>query len=485
MKKFITYFGKFQDQKKVTKMYLTFTVFGILLFLALLITLPTVIPTLNKSQNFSKSLAAGGSSWREDFNSSSLNTNFWSISNWSGLGSITNLHQGIFQPDRVSVSNGYLSLKLTQENGKVGTNANGVISRGGEISSLNTYGYGTYEWRARMSSTALSPDDTTGHAVSGQISGLFNYVNNSQSELDFEVEGQYPNQLELTTWNNTTSSQAPGSNSNTYSPANVSNMANQFKTYKYVWSPGEVKYYVDDVLVADHTTHVPSAPASFLINHWGTDSTDFGGLATVGADRYLLVDWARYTAPGDIPLPSSGTSVTPTATTTLIPTHTLTSTPIPTAVPTLAQATNSLTNGSFENSSLQPWYFTVAKRASGTINHDSTTKADGAYSTKVNITRRNSNLWYVQLGQVTAPLTKGRTYTITFWGKASKQRNAQLDVQQHASPWTIYFSTEVPLTTAWTKYTYTFTSPVAVPVEFNYNLAQTTGSVWVDNVSLQ
>src|SRR5437588_4888655 len=93
--------------------------------------------------------------------------------------------------------------------------------------------------------------------------------------------------------------------------ANISGMANRFKTYKLVWSPREVKYYIDDTLVADHTSHVPSTPANVLLNQWGTDSTDFGGLATVGTDRFLLVDWVRYTALGDTPIPPSTSASTP------------------------------------------------------------------------------------------------------------------------------------------------------------------------------
>lgn len=248
--------------------------------------------------------AATTKSWVENFDGTSINSSFWSVSNNAySMGAIDNLHQGYFQPDRVSVKGGYLTLTLTQENGKVGTNQKGVISRGGEIATQKAYGYGTYEWRMRTSSTASSPTDTSGKVVSGQISSGFTYVNNSQTELDFEIEGQYPDTAEMTTWHNTHPSTDPTDNDQIETSAKVSNMANAFKTYKLVWSAGEVKYYVDNTLVADHTSHVPSVAANVLINHWGTDGTDFGGLATVGVTRYLLVDWVRYTAPGDTPLP--------------------------------------------------------------------------------------------------------------------------------------------------------------------------------------
>jgi len=255
-------------------------------------------------RNLHPSHVASTNSWVENFDGTSLNSSFWDVSNYAcSMGAIDNLHQGYFQPDHVSVSGGYLTLALTQENGQVGSNQNGVISQGGEIATHKAYGYGTYEWRMRPSSTASSPTDPTGQVVSGQISAGFTYINNSQTEVDFEVEGQYPDTVEMTTWNNTHPSTDPTASDQIETSVNIPAMATAFKTYKLVWSPGEVKYYVDDTLVADHTSHVPSIAANVLINHWGTDSTDFGGLATVGITRYLLVDWVRYTAPGDTPLP--------------------------------------------------------------------------------------------------------------------------------------------------------------------------------------
>src|SRR4051794_1922364 len=65
----------------------------------------------------------GTGTWQEDFNGTSLDTNFWAASNESyGMGAITNLHQGYFDPNQVNVNGGYLTIKLTQEHGQVGTN---------------------------------------------------------------------------------------------------------------------------------------------------------------------------------------------------------------------------------------------------------------------------------------------------------------------------------------------------------------------------
>ncbi len=268
-----------------------------------------VVVSIAFVKNSSRAYAAPTTSWVENFDGTSLDTNLWSVSNYHyPMGDVNNVHQGYFQPDRVSVSGGYLTIELTQEYGRVGTNPYGIISRGGEISTKATYGYGTYQWRMRASSTSSSPD-RKGRVVRGQTSACFTYTNNAESELDLEVEGQYPDQLEIVTRHNTNPSQQPTEDMRTYTPADVSGMADGFKTYKMVWSAGEVQYYVDNEMVADHTTNVPSAAGNIIISHWGTDSKEFGGLATVGINRYLLVDWVSYTAPGDT-VPDPGATLT-------------------------------------------------------------------------------------------------------------------------------------------------------------------------------
>jgi len=52
---------------------------------------------------------------------------------------------------------------------------------------------------------------------------------------------------------------------------------------------------VTRMLQAVHTTDVPSASSTFMINHWGTDNLFWGGLATPDVDRYFYVDWVRFT----------------------------------------------------------------------------------------------------------------------------------------------------------------------------------------------
>ena len=100
-------------------------------------------------------------------------------------GRIPGEHRGYFLKEHVTLSLAEtLSLRLTQ----VEDDVEGVISWGALIFTNETYGYGTYEWRMRMSSTATPDDpfDPLGSPKSGSVSAGFIYVSNSQTEIDFE-----------------------------------------------------------------------------------------------------------------------------------------------------------------------------------------------------------------------------------------------------------------------------------------------------------
>lgn len=201
------------------------------------------------------------------------NTN-WLISDWGAPGG------GVFSPAKVDLASGMLRITMTQAGGN---------SVGGEIQSYQKFSYGTYEWTARMSSTANTPL-APGIAVSGSVSGLFNFYNDSQTEIDFEALGDRPTRLYLTNWN------LPQAQGVRQQASDVPMLAGSmlFNRYKYVWRAGRIDFYVNDILVKTHTLNVPTAPAQVLINHWGTNDPWWGGIFTPGT-RYLYVSKFTYT----------------------------------------------------------------------------------------------------------------------------------------------------------------------------------------------
>jgi endo-1,3-1,4-beta-glycanase ExoK len=205
----------------------------------------------------------------------------------------------------VSLSGSILTLRLTQEQGTVDSNPQGYVSRGALVFTQKKYGYGTYEWRMRMTSTAADPG-SVGAPVSGSVSAGFVYVNNSETEIDFEYGGHVlapndpddvwaDNLLYLVNWHNTDPSTGPFGSQMTFSTVEVIALNSMFHTFTFVWEPGQITFSVNGQVKAVHTTDVPEAPAHFMINHWGTNNPNWGGEATIGVERYFYVDWVKYT----------------------------------------------------------------------------------------------------------------------------------------------------------------------------------------------
>src|SRR5690348_789308 len=139
-------------------------------------------------------------------------------------------------PANVDLSQGMLCLKLQQQQG-----GKGVISTGAELQSKQAFGFGTYEWVMRTSSTSETPYGE-GTVVSGQISSGFTFIDASTTEIDFEIEGQNPDTVWMTNWLGTHRKQYSDSSLQTPPAAG-------FHRYKIVWSPSEIDYYIDDFLV--------------------------------------------------------------------------------------------------------------------------------------------------------------------------------------------------------------------------------------------
>ncbi len=234
--------------------------------------------------------------WSDNFSSGIIDVNRWNIADERAPGYIRNNAIGYFDPSQVTATPGMVRLALLQQYGPVGTNPSGIISHGGMIYTKQACGYGTYSWTMKMSSTAIDAS-TIGEPVSGSVSAGFIYTNNSQTEIDWEFSAKDPDTIYMVNWLNPNPKTGPFSKNETYSYLKPWDSTSGFHTYTFVWSPGQLIFSIDGVWQATHTTNVPSAPAQVMINHWGTNSTGWGGLATVGTTRYMYLSAVSYTPP--------------------------------------------------------------------------------------------------------------------------------------------------------------------------------------------
>lgn len=200
--------------------------------------------------------------WSDDFSGGKL-SNRWMASN-GGLG---------FSSKHVDLSHKMLGLRLTQAKNEKGE----FISLGAEVQTHKVYGFGTYTWEMRASSTANTPNGA-GAGQSGSSSGVFNFVDDSAVEIDFEIEGSRSHVVWAVNWHKPE-----------WDVKGVRVSADkEFHEYKFVWSSQKIDYFVDDKLVWTVTEHVPQKPAFVIMNHWGTKSMKWGGLPTEGT-RYMWI----------------------------------------------------------------------------------------------------------------------------------------------------------------------------------------------------
>jgi endo-1,3-1,4-beta-glycanase ExoK len=170
-----------------------------------------------------------------------------------------------------------------------------------ELQDVVRRGFGTYEFRARGASTSSTPYGV-GTAVSGNVTGLFNFFNGSETEIDFEIQGMSPTQLDTVTW--------AGLTNKHFQLNNVGvDLSQGFHDYKFIWTSSSIKFYLDGVLLWTATANVPQSPAYVIFNLWATNDSGFGGTATAGT-VYAYVDNYRYTPLPALPSLTASSSLT-------------------------------------------------------------------------------------------------------------------------------------------------------------------------------
>lgn len=175
---------------------------------------------------------------------------------------------GTFDPNNVTVGS-ELVLSLTQTQ-----NGSQILSSGSEVITKQTFTYGTFEFTSRVSE-ALSGSDASG----------FLYASNSATEIDMEQVGNKADAVDCTNWKGTSDFQ----DTQVFGFDQTNS-----HDFKIVWQPSFVDWYVDGQLVVHHTQAVPSAPAYFLFNLWGTNKSSWGGTATIGPTRYMYISNFKY-----------------------------------------------------------------------------------------------------------------------------------------------------------------------------------------------
>ncbi len=155
-----------------------------------------------------------------------------------------------------------------------------------------------------------------------------------------------------------------------------------------------------------------------------------------------------------------------------------------TVTPTPGSRQNLVQNWSYELGTTD-WFLQKKGSANGTFTATNATSTHGAYSAQIVVTTTTSNLQDLELATYGVPVSAGKTYTLSFWAKASGNRTMDAIVQNGNDPYTLYTRKTASLTSSWQQYTYTFQPTETTDNALvGFQVATATGTVWIDDVQL-
>jgi Glycosyl hydrolases family 16 len=229
--------------------------------------------------------------FQDEFKSGKLDTTKWIIATYKSPDSAPGTNSGTYVAPAIDFTQGMLRITVQQR-----ANADGVESLGGAILSKELFGFGTYDFEMRMSSQSPTPEGD-GTSSTGAISSAFIYYNKSESEIDLEFLGN-ENAMWVSSWRNPTPALDPTPLLKISDKVADPNLATRFRHYSLVWTPTTVDVYIDGTKVAHQTEHVPQNPAHIILQHRGTNSNKWGGVATADVKRYFFVRSVTFTPMG-------------------------------------------------------------------------------------------------------------------------------------------------------------------------------------------
>jgi beta-glucanase (GH16 family) len=150
-----------------------------------------------------------------------------------------------------------------------------IYSKGGEIKSKERFGYGMFEWKAKMPPT-----------MSGSVATLGIIFNDGETEINFEVCGDRPGEVCCSHFV-TSKFGKTASGQSDWVPFGP--LDNDFYKFQIMWNRGQVDFYVDDVPLYSAKEDVPSVKANIVMSHAGSNDV-WGGPATLAGAAFLDID---------------------------------------------------------------------------------------------------------------------------------------------------------------------------------------------------
>lgn len=187
-----------------------------------------------------------------------------------------------FDPSMVTIEDGYLRLGLEPASSPT---ADGREYIGGELRTLEFFGYGRFEARIRFA------------PGSGVVSSLFTFYDHyadpdlpeNWNEIDIEFLGKDPSHVQFNVihWN-----EANQRTTHEEHVATEFDPSAEFHDYAIEWLPTEVRFYIDDQLVHSQTDQIEeflTLDSRLMMNVWPVQNTP------------NLTAWAGEFSPSSVP----------------------------------------------------------------------------------------------------------------------------------------------------------------------------------------
>lgn len=237
---------------------------------------------------------------------------------------------------------------------------------------------------------------------------------------------------------------------------------------------GKVVYYVDGVVTAISTNFIPTSQTRLWVGVWFPNNPGFVGSADFEQD-YMEVDWVRYTPFVDQPYDEFTPATNSVASLSEYP-----------AEPTVYEAANKISNGTFEtalNKSSNGW--TLGQVASSTkpVEEECAILTGVGKDGSVGAMVKDGGV----LGQSIDTVYDNFTYELTFEAKGgTSDSSAALDIFYRSSVGTLKTETVQISGEEWKTYTVQLTAPVGcMSIQLEWYTDGDGNTVYIDNVSMR
>ena len=196
----------------------------------------------------------------------------WEKSNWANGG----IFNCTWRPQNISFDNGIMMIKLVKDNG------DHPYASGEYRTADEKYTFGYYETRMKAAKGAglVAGSFFTYAGVSGQ---------KSHNEIDFEVLGKDPTQVQLNYY-------YAGNGSHEHMVDLGFDASKGFHNYGFHWTKNSIEWFIDGRQVYKATENIPQKPCKIMANIWPGTSEEIGWLGALynGGTVSAQYDWIKY-----------------------------------------------------------------------------------------------------------------------------------------------------------------------------------------------